>query len=149
MIDFFTKQEKNVILFLLGGLFIGGGIKIYHAKFNQKSLVFDQEKEKHQELEGKIETKAAAIDSLLKRPLERKSDHSTEKDKNTIISPIDINSAEIDQLQMLPNIGPVIAERIINHRKKIGRFTSLDQLTAVKGVGPKTLEKIKPLIVIK
>lgn len=58
---------------------------------------------------------------------------------------ININSANSDQLQQLPHVGPVTAELIIQYRNLNGAFASVDSLTAVKGIGPKTLEKIKPM----
>lgn len=58
---------------------------------------------------------------------------------------ISINSAGIDELITLPNIGPKIAERIIEYRNKYG-FKSLDELKNVKGIGEKTYEKLKQYI---
>ncbi|WP_421728495.1 ComEA family DNA-binding protein [Bifidobacterium callitrichidarum] len=56
---------------------------------------------------------------------------------------IDLNTATSEQLQTINGIGPVTAERILEHRKAIGRFVSVDQLLDVKGIGSKTLEKIR------
>lgn len=57
---------------------------------------------------------------------------------------IDLNTATKEQLDTLPGVGPVTAGRIIEHRERIGRFTSVDQLLDVAGIGSKTLEKIRP-----
>ena len=57
---------------------------------------------------------------------------------------LDLNTATKEQLDTLPGVGPVTAERIIEHRNRIGRFTSVDQLLDVTGIGSKTLEKIRP-----
>lgn len=56
---------------------------------------------------------------------------------------IDPNTASYRELQTIPGIGPVLAERIIEYREKVGRFESLLDLKKVKGIGDKTLEKIK------
>lgn len=56
---------------------------------------------------------------------------------------ISINTATKAQLQRIPGIGPVMAERIIKHRKKEGLFQTIDHLVAIKGIGPKLLQKIK------
>ena len=61
---------------------------------------------------------------------------------------ININIANIDELTLLPNIGPVTAERILQYRDDYGYFKSLEDLMKVKGIGPKTLEKIKSKITI-
>ncbi len=59
---------------------------------------------------------------------------------------LNINSATSNELQTLPGIGPNMAQRIIDHRKESGNFNSIDSLTDVKGIGEKTLEKLKPFI---
>ncbi|NEG54804.1 competence protein ComEA [Bifidobacterium sp. SMA15] len=57
---------------------------------------------------------------------------------------LDLNTATLEQLDAIKGIGPVIAQRILDHRAAIGRFTSVDQLLDVPGIGAKTLEKIRP-----
>ncbi len=56
---------------------------------------------------------------------------------------ININIANKDELTSLPSVGPVTAERIIRFRDDFGPFKVLEDLQKVKGVGPKTFEKIK------
>lgn len=58
---------------------------------------------------------------------------------------IDVNRASLAELQRLPGIGPVLAERIVTEREK-GRFRKADDLRRVPGIGPKTLEKLRPHI---
>lgn len=59
---------------------------------------------------------------------------------------LNINTASAEELQTLPSIGPQTAQKIIQYREENGDFTSVDALTEVKGVGEKTLEKVKPYI---
>lgn len=59
---------------------------------------------------------------------------------------VHINAANIDELQRLPGVGPSTAQKIIDHRTQIGKFTSPDQLLDVKGIGPKKFEKMRPFI---
>ena len=54
---------------------------------------------------------------------------------------VDINSAGAGELQKLPGIGPKLAQRIIEKRGEVGRFTFVEDLERVKGIGPKKLEK--------
>ena len=56
---------------------------------------------------------------------------------------VNINTASIDELQMLPNIGEVLAERIIDYRNEFGPFTSIRDLEAVSGIGKKRIEGIE------
>ena len=59
---------------------------------------------------------------------------------------VNINSADIDSLILLPGIGPAYARRIIDRRLEIGGFTDLVQLLDVKGIGPARFEKIQPFV---
>ena len=59
---------------------------------------------------------------------------------------LNINTASVKELQTLPNIGERMAERIIDHRTQYGDFTSVDALQNVKGIGPKTIEKLRPFV---
>jgi competence protein ComEA len=59
---------------------------------------------------------------------------------------IDINSAGWTELAQLPEIGEALANRIIETREREGPFTSLDDLDRVRGIGPTTLDKIRPFI---
>ena len=61
---------------------------------------------------------------------------------------IDLNTASAQELETLPNIGPVMAGRIIAHRDANGPFTSVDDVENVPGIGPKTLDSIRPLVTV-
>lgn len=61
---------------------------------------------------------------------------------------ININTAEAWLLEALPEIGEVTARNIIEHRTLNGPFQNVGDLAKVKGIGPKTLEKIKELITV-
>ncbi len=60
--------------------------------------------------------------------------------------PIDVNTADAATLTRLPRIGPAIARRIVAYRKTHGPFKTVDELLNVRGIGPKTLERIRPRI---
>lgn len=59
---------------------------------------------------------------------------------------VHLNQATIEDLQELPGIGPVLAQRILWQREQLGPFLFLEELLAVKGVGSKRLERLRPFI---
>jgi competence protein ComEA len=61
-------------------------------------------------------------------------------------APIDLNTATVEQLDSLPGIGPVTAAAIVAWRDANGRFSSVDQLGDVDGIGPARLEKLRDLV---
>ena len=61
---------------------------------------------------------------------------------------IDINTAGVEELDELPEVGPSTAESIIEYRQANGQFTSVDELEEVPGIGPATLEKIEPFATV-
>ena len=63
-------------------------------------------------------------------------------------SRININTATFQELQTLRGIGPTMAQRIIEYRQTSGRFATVDDLTNVKGIGEKTLEKLRDSITV-
>ncbi len=70
-------------------------------------------------------------------------------DHNDYTLKLDINSATVDEFQVLPRIGPKIAERIVRWRELHGPFSSVKDLIKVEGIGEKTLAQIEPSIEVK
>lgn len=62
---------------------------------------------------------------------------------------VNINTADSEELETLPGIGPVKAQAIVNYRNANGDFGSIEDLINVKGIGIKTLEKILPCVVLR
>ena len=62
--------------------------------------------------------------------------------------PSNINSADSSQLQLVPGIGPSTAEKILQMRKSYGAFKSVNGLMAIRGIGPKRLEKMRKYLTV-
>jgi competence protein ComEA len=60
--------------------------------------------------------------------------------------PVHLNSATMEQLDALPGIGPVTAQKILDYRQEHGAFGSVDELDAVPGIGPARLEQLRDLV---
>lgn len=59
---------------------------------------------------------------------------------------LDLNAATAAELELLPGIGPSAAERIVAYRDQIGGFHSVEELDGVKGIGTRTMERLRPLV---
>ncbi|MGH7260805.1 MAG: ComEA family DNA-binding protein [Nitrospiraceae bacterium] len=62
---------------------------------------------------------------------------------------LDLNRATVEELQTLPGIGPVLAQRVVERRTARGPFKTVEDLGDVKGIGAKRLEQLRPLVKIK
>lgn len=67
------------------------------------------------------------------------------KDQNTPLNPVDLNTASAEELEALPGIGPKTAAQIIDNRP----YSSVEDLLRVKGIGEKTLNKLRPYITVQ
>ena len=68
----------------------------------------------------------------------------TKPKEQKVTFPVNVNTASARELEALPGIGEVLAQRIIDYRSANGPFQSVDALIKVKGIGEKTLAKLKP-----
>ena len=62
-------------------------------------------------------------------------------------APVQLSTATLEQLDSLPGVGPVTAQKILDYRQEHGAFQSVDELDAVPGIGPKRLEQLRELVV--
>ncbi|HLK05797.1 MAG TPA: helix-hairpin-helix domain-containing protein [Candidatus Acidoferrum sp.] len=74
--------------------------------------------------------------------------HSVEAKKKPPLHPINLNTATSEQLQEVPGIGPATADKILKMRKSYGAFQSVDDLRAIKGIGPKRIEKMRKYLTV-
>ena len=60
--------------------------------------------------------------------------------------PVHLNSATLADLDALPGVGPVTAQKILDYRKQHGAFGSVDELDAIPGIGPKRMDQLRGLV---
>ena len=60
--------------------------------------------------------------------------------------PVHLNTATLEQLDALPGVGPVTAQKILDYRQQHGAFSSVDELDAIPGIGPKRLDQLRDLV---
>ena len=68
--------------------------------------------------------------------------------KKPPLHPVNLNTATSEELQEVPGIGPATADKILQARKSYGAFKSVDDLQAIKGIGPKRLEKMRKYLTV-
>ncbi len=141
-----TRQERLVIQFLVAFFLIGGAIHLYKVNLSKVSYVDMGEVTKEKE---QFKVMADKVDSIYISESSKIKGKNNDKISKPGSYRININTAEKDELMKLPKIGPVTAERIILYRMEHGRFNSVDELINVRGIGKKTLEKIKDEVTIE
>jgi competence protein ComEA len=68
--------------------------------------------------------------------------------KKPPLRPININTANAEELQLVPGIGPATAEKILQMRKSYGAFKSVDDLVAIRGIGKRRLDKMRKYLTV-
>ncbi len=139
----FTRQERIVIQFLMISIAIGLVTGIVRKMYFSPD--FSEQIEKNIALFRN--TTETIISSHLTMP-ENTSTKTDDIEDEKSVKSLDINKAKKSDLLTLPKVGPVTAERIIRYRDDYGPFKSIDDLLNIKGIGSKTLEKMKPLITV-
>jgi comEA protein len=71
-----------------------------------------------------------------------------QEDSKAKVKKVNINTASLEQLQELPRIGIKVAQRIVDHRIKNGKFKKIEEIMKVRGIGEKVFKEIKDLITV-
>jgi comEA protein len=134
-LSIFTQQESLVIKFLLGVIVLGIVVTSYRHWIGDEV--------------PSAESEILAFKVAAERIAEEKVRNPHEKKQIRTVKSVNINTSNKVKLMTIPGIGPVTAERIMRHREDYGLFESVEGLLKVKGIGPKTFEKIKNYIKTK
>ena len=62
---------------------------------------------------------------------------------------VNVNTADVEQLTLLPRIGPSVAKRIVEYREQHGAFKRAEDLLLIRGIGDSTFERLKPYVATK
>ena len=126
-----TPQEKFISKFLLTILVVG--LVVGYVRRTWFPEIFD------------ISESAEEADEVAKIAQERRTVRLAGENIASIITiqKVNLNRALKSELITLPGIGPALADRIIAYRYEFGTFKTIDDLRNVKGVGDKSLEKIR------
>ena len=62
---------------------------------------------------------------------------------------VDLNQADAAELQALPQVGPAMARRITEYRRLHGPFSTVEAVEAVRGIGPRTLAELSPMLIVQ
>lgn len=136
-----SKDERRLVLFLCLFLLSGALIKFMRVAFPGIGSRLGLGTRREIMLKHMSPADSLELANLIERSL-----------KGTVEEPpkfpLDLNTAGSRDLQLLPGIGVFKAEEICKLREHLGGFRSVEELLIVKGIGPKTLEKIRPYVVV-
>ena len=110
---------------------------------------YDLAAESFEEPKAEIVSKSGRVTTGEPSSVTLLSDHPpTATPKRSRSGLLDLNRATEQDFDALPGVGSRLAERIMEYRQSVGAFRSLDELRAVKGIGKKTFERLRPLVTV-
>ncbi len=140
----FSRAETIALCLLLAICLIGGGALIYeHSRQSlPPQLIFEsisaEPNSPQKDVDvAKVTSSSAQAANLHSRPTAFTDSRNLR---------LNLNTAPGDSLAMLPFVGETLSARIIDYREKNGGYDSVGQLVEIYGIGPKSLEKLRPYL---
>ena len=132
----FTRTELVIIMLLTISLLIGTTIRHLRTTPAVRAILPSPS------VDSQLVRGARAFHDAVRQPPGTAPDTTAVSTGN----PLDLNRAGESDLVRLPGIGPALARRILSFRSDHGRFARVEDLRKVRGIGPRTLERIRPLV---
>ena len=129
-----TPAERKALLFFSAVVALGASTRAYRA-FTGRTLADSSAR-------SALELQIKAADSARKAGFRKGKRDRPVKAPPKPSGPVDLDVADVKEIESLRHIGPALARRIIADRDSFGPFGSLEGLTRVKGVGPSMVEKL-------
>ena len=148
-----TKTEIKIIVFIVSVFVFGFIYKTFFIRTEEEPFkIYDYSEEDEKFLNAQTDSleSIAGSENYKNEVLDFESKEFKEYTKKTAPKEksININIASVSELTNLPGIGEKTAQRIIDYRNQIKRFTSINQLLNVKGIGNSKFDKLKNYIYI-
>lgn len=142
----FTPAERRAILVLVGLLALGAGYDLWRSRrppVSGAGAAFS------------ITSRGGSGPDSEEAPLaggregpDSGAAASATRDSAGARAALDLNRATAEDLDELPGVGPVIAQRIVDFRRHHGPFRRVEDLRAVRGIGPRLLERLRPKVAV-
>lgn len=144
-----TRKERIVISILLVSIVVTvASTAFIKIQYDYSSQNYDNIRKEFEKKSALIEAKK--VEDLKKYTAQNESIENKELTVEVTESVIiNINTANVEELQKLKGIGETYAQRIVDYRLENGEFKAVDELLKVKGIGNKRLEDIKAFIKLK
>jgi len=144
-----TRQESYALATLLSLLLLGTLLK----SIQKKTFLFDSDI--YAETDSLFEAATIEMkerirlqDSLIAAEENVASTGGVTVKDILFAGKVNINTASQEELERLPRIGPAMAQRILTYRQTHGPFKKIEDLINIKGIGPKTLERLKDKVTL-